>query len=104
MAIMYITEYARLAKDSAGRQTLTPLEPAIATQYISFTGTAGQSAALNADTAFVCVHVDTNANVLFGTNPTAVDGQSPRLAAGVDKYFGVKPGSSLKISAVTASA
>jgi len=98
MSNLYITEYARCTIDA-----LTDLpcgeEPAITTQKVSFSGTAGTSAAFNAETRFVRIHSDSVASIIFGTSPTATTSH-PRIAAGVSEYFGVPAGKSYKVSAV----
>jgi len=93
---MYITEYASIG----GSRAHVAQEPAIAVQKISFTGTPGTSAAFNAATNFVRIHVDGIASIKFGTNPTAAT-TDPRMPADSIEYFAVPPAGSCKVSAIT---
>lgn len=97
IATLYIAEYA----DVRGS---TPVEPALATQPVTVGGTSTQSAAFNANTRFVRLHTDAACFVLFGANPTAVTGASPRLAAGATEYFHVDRGldpTKLKVAVIS---
>lgn len=101
---MYISEYA-----DAGRATgIIPVgaEPCTDQTPVTFTGTAGQSAAFRNDTRLVRIHVDGIASIKFGTNPTAVTQTNKRMTAGQTEYFWLSPGSvgvSMKVSAVTST-
>jgi hypothetical protein len=86
MAKAYISEYS-VVPVIAGRAVPTGSEPAIAEQVVSFTTTT-QSAAFNAKTVFIRVHVDSICSYEFGTNPTATT-STPRMAAGSTEFFGV---------------
>lgn len=101
MSNLYITEYAEQATDQEGRHILAGKEPALTIQKVAFTSTAGTSAAFNALTTFVRIHPDGIAGVIFGTAPTATTSNSMRIGSGVTEFFGVQPGQSLKVSAVT---
>lgn len=92
---MYVTEYA----DPSISATF-PYEPAITDQKITFTGTAGTSAAFAVNTALVRVQVDGIASVVFGTAPTATTANR-RMTAGQTEYFRVLAGQSYKVSAIT---
>lgn len=96
MSNMYITEYA----SPGGAHTQIAQEPAIAVQKVSFTGTPGASAAFNAATVFVRIHVDGIASIKFGTAPTAAV-TDPRMPADAIEYFGVPPAGAYKVSAIT---
>lgn len=70
-------------------------------QTVSFTGTAGASAAFDADTSIIAISADVACAVrvgAVGTTPTAVATDFP-VAANTLTYFAVLPGA--KISAVT---
>lgn len=104
MSLMYITEYERMAEVSGGFRVSVGVEPAVATQVITFTGTAGVSANFNARTKFVRIAVDGVASILFGAAPTAVANTTTRMGAGQSEYYGVDPAAvvaGLKVSAVT---
>lgn len=96
---MYIREYA----DSGFTQNGLPIpqEPGTDQTPVTFTGTAGQSAAFKANTKLVRVAVDGIASILFGANPTAVASTNLRMSAGQTSDFLVQQGSALKVSAVT---
>jgi len=98
MATLYIQEYKEVAFDAGGGRIQAGREPAIASQAISFTGTAGLSAALNAETNFVRIYSTAAAFLKFGTAPVAVTGTDCPVAADTAEYFGVHGG--IKISAV----
>lgn len=101
MASLYITEYENIAYVGDGRGVPVGLEPALATQKVSFTGTPGQSAAFNARTRFVRLHADGIMSIAFGTNPTAAV-TDPRVAASTTEFFGVSNAAQgLKVSAIT---
>lgn len=99
MATLQIIEYASLGNDASGLTTPIPQLPPLATQNITFTGTAGQSNALNKDTRFVCLIADANYRFAAGSNPTATS-SSQRHPADAGEYFGIDPAS--LIAAVTA--
>jgi hypothetical protein len=91
MATAYIEEYAQLMRDSTGEMGYVPVQPSIATQTVTYTGTAGQSAAFSSKTRMVRIHADGICSYLFGANPTATTAK-PRMAASTTEYFGVQPG------------
>lgn len=99
MSIMYIREYP----DSGAYQNgnILPVEPGTDQTPVSFTATAGQSAAFKNNTRVVRVTVDGIASILFGTNPTAVASTNLRMSAGQTSDFFVPVGAGLKVSAVT---
>lgn len=90
MATAKITEFNELGADDRSRVAQVPRVPAVAHQSVSFT-TSAQSAAFNADTNFVRVHVDADAYLLFGVNPTAA-ATSMFVKAGLPYDFAVTAG------------
>lgn len=96
MSTMYVTEYA----DPGSYSSTFLAEPAVADQKITFTGTAGTSAAFAGNTAIVRIQVDGIASILFGTAPTATTSYR-RMTAGQTEYFRVPAGQSYKVSAIT---
>ena len=98
MSIMYISEYTQSGLSPQG--AIIGVEPST-DQHISFTGTAGQSAAFANNTSMVRITLDGIGSIAFGTNPTAVASQSKRLSAGIPEYFIVPFGAAWKVSAVT---
>lgn len=97
MSNLYITEYG---STGANRAPMAQ-EPAIAVQKVSFTGTAGTSAAFNDATTFVRIHVDGIASVKFSKAGTAAAVTDPRMPADTVEYFSVPPGGQFKVSAIT---
>lgn len=96
---MYIREYA----DNGFTQNGLPIpqEPGTDQAPVTFTASAGQSAAFKPNTRLVRIAVDGIASILFGTNPTAVLSTNLRMSAGQTSDFLVQQGSNLKVSAVT---
>jgi len=95
MAIVDISEYARLAYDASNNVVQTGAEPARAYQQVAIAAGSTQSAAFDTATRFVRVHTDAIVRILFGVNPTAAAGTSMRMAAGATEFFGVTPGQKL---------
>lgn len=98
MSTMYISEYPDAGYASSGSSL--GVEPALADQAVSFTGTPGASAAFKNNTKLVRIHVDGIASILFGTAPTAAT-TNKRMAASTTEYFLVPPGAAFKVSAIT---
>ena len=97
MSTMYISEYEELASSENG-MVQAGREPSVTTQKVTFTGTAGASAAFNSRTKFIRVSCDAAAFLAFGLDPTAVTATDLPVQASTPEYFGVIPGQ--KISAV----
>lgn len=89
MSDAFISEYIDMPQHN-GQVIQCGREPSLAEQYVSFTTTT-QSAAFNAKTKFIRLHVKTAASYKFGANPTATV-TTPRMAAGSTEFFGVNPG------------
>ena len=101
MSTMYVTEFTDVGK--SGGVIPVGAEPATADQHITFTSTAGTSAAFQNNTSLVRIHVDGIASILFGTAPTAVANTNRRMTAGQTEYFNVAIGQAYKVSAVTST-
>lgn len=101
MSLLYISEYTDVghAPDSVP----VAAEPCVDQAPVTFTASAGQSAAFRSNTKLVRIHVDGIASILFGTNPTAVANTNKRMTAGQTEYFYVPAGQSFKVSAVTST-
>lgn len=102
MATMTIQEYDELAQDSNGQPIPAGVEPAIASQVVSFTSSS-QSALLNKRTRFVLITVSAAARIQVGANPTAATASSGlRLPTDGSIFIGVRLGTEggLKIAAV----
>jgi len=101
MAILHATEYSHLAVDSGGHGIQAGLEPALARQQVTFTTTVS-SAAFQENTSFVRVMSDTDCYIRFHTGTdSAITLTDTLIKANVAEFFGVKPGLSYKIAAVT---
>lgn len=103
MTKAYITEYARQAVDNHGNSIAAGEEPALATQVVDYNAGVAASAAFNAKTRLVRVHVDSIASIKFAAAPVAAVTDA-RMAAGQTEYFGVLAelvATGLKISAIT---
>lgn len=98
---MYIREYADNGMEVGGNNL--PQEPGTDQTPVTFTTSAGTSAAFKPQTRVVRVHVDGIASILFGSAPTAVANTNLRMTAGQTNDFLVPIGSSLKVSAVTST-
>lgn len=96
MSTLYITEYGQRAMDGA------LIEPAVATQAITFTSSNVQSAVFQASTRYVRLQADATCTVAFGTNPTAVTNQPTRLTLNTPEVFAVKGNTAqLKVGVIT---
>lgn len=103
MSTMYVCEYAQAGYTGQG---VVPIAMETGTDQapVTFTGTAGQSAAFKPNTTLVRIHVDGIASILFGANPTAVANTNKRMAASTTEYFFVNQLSgATKVSAVTST-
>ena len=94
MATAYIREYADI--DGA------PVEPALADQTVSTSGTSAQSSAFNASTAFIAISTPAAQAVscLFALSPTATTSKL-RLPANSVFWFRVTPGHKVALIDVT---
>jgi hypothetical protein len=95
MAIVDISEYTRLGRDSQNNVIQTGPEPARVYQQVAIAAGSTQSAAFDSATRFVRVHTDAVVRLIFGANPTAAAGTSFRMAAGATEFFEVIPGQKL---------
>ena len=100
MATVYITEYARQARDASGYQMVIADEPSVTNQTVAVTGASAQSATFNPLTRFLRVHTDAICSIEFGTNPTATT-TSRRMPANTTEYFGVPLNGSYKIAVIS---
>ena len=98
MAFLYLTEYG--GAQNGGIVSIAQ-GPAIITQKLAI-GAETKSAAFNANTRIIRVHVDAICSVAIGpigaagTGPTAAI-TSKRMAADNTEYFGVNPGEKLSV-------
>lgn len=100
MAVAYIAEYAELMPPSApGGRGQIAMQPPLAEQTVAI-GAEADSAAFNAQTKFVRIHVDAICSIQFGTAPTATT-STMRLAANQTEYFAVPLGANYKVSVIT---
>jgi hypothetical protein len=92
MSFLYVTEYER-------EYNGLPVQPPLAEQKITISGTTAQSAAFNALTKVVRLHVDALTGVTFGVSPTAATASSARMVAGQTELFYASGG--LKVAGIT---
>lgn len=95
MAVIDITQFARVARDSQNNVLPTGRFPAATVQVAIGAGSV-QSAAFGDDAAFIRVHTDAACRIDVGANPTA-SAVSPRMAANATEYFGVIAGHKLAV-------
>ena len=95
MSLMYITEYKEIAY--AGKGLQVPQEPPLAVQVVTFS-TSAASVALNADTKFVSIQLDSNGHVQFAAAPVATVATSRKHEANAVSFHGVPSG--FKIAAI----
>jgi hypothetical protein len=91
---VYVTEYKALARDGFNFHMAAGVEPNVAEQVRTVSGASAQTAAFNAQTAFVMVHTTEIVCLKFGADPTAVT-TSHRMGAGETRFYGVTPGHKL---------
>lgn len=99
MAFAYITEYQSMPVVIMGQVAQVPMEPPLAEQTVVI-GAEAKSAAFNASTTLVRVHVDAISSILFGTAPTATTSKQ-RLPANLVQWHGVPKGASYKVSVIS---
>jgi len=97
MADIFISEYARLARDADGNVIPVGKEPAIAEQTILI-GAEADSSAFNERTTLVRIHAEAACCLLFGEAPTAAITKK-RMGAGATEYFGVLAGHKVSVIA-----
>ena len=96
---LFLTEYSSLARDTYSEYIAAGMEPSIAEQAITASGSTTQSAAFNAQTSFVMVHAQEAVCLAWGTNPTATTIKQ-RMGAGETRFVGVPPGKSFKVAVI----
>lgn len=92
---LYISEYNAIG--GSGSIQIAAEPPIIVQTPVTFTGTAGQSAAFGTTTSYLMIACDVQCSYLVGTNPAATTANMP-LAAFTPLFIAVKPGQ--KISAI----
>jgi hypothetical protein len=99
MASLHIQEYADIARTGSGEVLPGGLEPALASQAVTFTTTTA-SAAFNANTKFVRIVCAADSYLVFAAAPTSAV-TDMLLPADTVGFFAVKPGQ--KVSAYDGS-
>lgn len=102
MATAYIREYTALAGHGGMQAPDDGQNGSLADQTVTTSGTSAQSAAFNANTAFIAISTPAAQAVCckFGANPTATTSHL-RLPANGLFFFGVKPGQKVALIDVT---
>lgn len=105
MAVVFITEFAKLAREDFGGPTgvvQTPVEPALANQTVAIGASSVQSSVLNQQTRVVRIHTDAICHIDVGADPTA-NTTKRRLPANAIEYIGIPPNVQFKIAVITGS-
>jgi hypothetical protein len=101
MATAYVTEYEDAAMVFLGNSGGTPVptgkEPALVVQKITYTTTAGVSAAFNAKTRLIRVLISSTGRILVSTAGTSAATTDTPVIASSAEYFGVVPGDKISI-------
>lgn len=103
MAVVYITEFEKLAREDFGGPTgvvQTPLEPALANQTVAITASSVQSAQLNPQTRVIRIHTDAICHIDVGKDPNASTTKR-RLPANAIEFIGIPPNTAFKIAVIT---
>lgn len=92
MAILYITEYAKLGESSVGGAQV-PEEPPVAEQTVVIGAGSLQSAVFNPKTRILRIHPDVICSIAIGINPAASNTNTgatatgnQRMSAGVTEF------------------
>ena len=97
VSTLKIREYTKLGSSYTGGSPQVAQEPGRDMTPVTFTGTAGSSAAFASDTNFIAIVADVQFCYSVGASPTATTNMVYVPAASLF-YIGVTPG--LKISAI----
>ncbi len=103
MASLWIAEYRELARDLEGKPIAAPLEPPIAEQKITISGTTAPSAAFHKLTRFVLLHTDTACHIEFGESPTATNANMKIPADGTIFHGVPHTGGLMKVAVIQTS-
>ena len=98
MAKLYISEYKALPQVVGSGPPLMP-EPAVATQVVSYTGTAGRSSAFNTRTRYIAITSDGIFSYKLGGSSVAATINEFRVQVGAIIFMSVPSGAF--ISAIT---
>lgn len=96
---IYITEYYKMGEDSHGTGVSAGLEPNVAEQQLTISGTSAQAAVFNASTSFIMVHTTEACCIQIAINPTAVNNRH-RLAAGETRFYALAD-TGLRLAGIT---
>lgn len=98
MAILYITEYAGVARTQiGGNYSALPACPPVAEQTVAIGGSTASSAAFNAATTMIRVSTDAICSVRVGGTAPAATAVTGRMPANTTEYFGVTPGDKIAV-------
>ena len=96
--MLYITEYTRVANDSAHQSSGAPLTPPVAEQSILIDFESAQSAPFSGTTHYIFIHTTEDCCLAFGKDPVA-DPKLHRISAGGERFYGVNFGDRLAVIA-----
>jgi len=97
---LFITEYRSLARDTGHNFIAAGMEPSVAEQTMTVSGTSAPSAAFNEQTSFVMVHAQEAVCLKWGTGTPVAVTTAQRMAAGETRYVGVPAGKGFKVAAI----
>jgi len=101
MTKLYVAEYSGIASVQTDGAVAVLPQPPTAEQVVDYTAGAAATANPFADsTEFVELATDAICSVVFGSAPVATV-NNMRMAAGERRLVSVRPGSKLKVSAIT---
>lgn len=97
---LFLTEYRDIGRDTGSNFIAAGMEPSVAEQTITASGTSGTSAAFNAQTSFVMVHAQEAVCLKWGTGTPVAVTTAQRMAAGETRFYGVPAGRSFKVAVI----
>jgi hypothetical protein len=96
MAKLYVTEFGGIVQDAGFPIEVAKTNVIVDQTPVATGGSSAQSAAFNAGTRIVRLHLDANggvgASIAFGANPTALTNANARLSPNQTEYFAVNAG------------
>lgn len=96
---LFLTEYRDLARDTGNNFIASGMEPSVAEQALTVSGSSTLSAVFNAQTSFVMVHAQEAACLAWGTAPTATTIKQ-RIGAGETRFVGIPAGKSFRVACI----
>lgn len=101
---VFLTDYTSQGFDGYARVQSSAMAPYNQNQHLASTASSAQfTNAISNQSSLIRIHNDATNPINFeiGTNPTAVAGSSPRMAANQTEYFCVPLNSGFKVAIIT---